>query len=828
MESALARSSKQKRRKILRWLNFTLGGIALLLTVGVLAIYFAVRASVPPLEGSLSDADIASEAKIERDSLGVPAIRAGSRLDLAFATGVAHAQDRFFQMDLMRRSAAGELAELLGPSLVEADQSLRVHGFRAVAAEVLRNADQSERELLASYASGVNFGLQSLGARPWEYLLLRTHPAIWQAEDSVLAAFSMYLSLNDSDGADEIARARLLAKLPAELFAFIHPIGTEWDAPIVGRAWRTPAVPGPEVFDLRKQTANTRTPAYPLSIIGSARRDQPEPWWVMAQTPRGLDSQPSREQEMPGSNSWALAATHTADGAALLANDMHLHLRLPNVWYQARLIVQATNEERLDLAGVTLPGLPFLVAGSNGAVAWGYTNSYGDWTDLVVVEVDPQDHTRYFTPSGSEGFQVRRERIEINDASAREFEVRSTRWGPVVNEDEHGRPLVLAWTAHHARATNLVMLQFERARSAQQLLDLANRAGGPVQNIVAADADGHIGWSLMGQVPVRGKYDSTVPNSWRTTEAGWQGWREPHEYPQLLDPPTGRLWTANARTIDAEAWLGFMGEGRYDLGARAAQIRDTLLSSRSATPQEMAGLQIDDRALFLTRWRDLLMEVSAHDARFREARELVENWSGRAHADDVGYRIVRAFRNQVRTDVFASLTSGVETRGVDVTPSPQFEGPLWRMVTEKPAHLLDRRHLSWGAALSESLETALEDLLDECGELRNCNWGRENRLAMRHPLSGAVPFLSRWIDMGASEMSGDAAMPRVQGPSFGASQRIVVAPGKESEALFQMPGGPVDHPMSPFYGAGHEAWVRGEPRPLLPGKADHVLKLVPH
>jgi penicillin amidase len=844
MRSLAPRTLLSRYTFLLRFLPYIFGGIGVLLLVCALAIYLAVRGSLPQLDGSLSAPALASEATLERDVSGVPAIRARSRADLAFATGVAHAQDRFFQMDLMRRSAAGELAALLGPSLVDADRHLRVHGFRRVASEVLRSADQSDRDLLASYAAGVNFGLQSLDARPWEYLLLRAEPAPWGIEDSVLAAFSMYLSLNDSNGADELARARLRAGLPAEMFAFLHPVGTEWDAPIAGGAWRTPAIPGPEVFDLRKRMADggsrigrereARSRASASSLQPAAQG--PCEWHGAHGCARVAPASsrfwsPAVPEAMPGSNSWAIAATHTADGSALLANDMHLHLRLPNAWYQARLIVDRSHEDELDLAGVTLPGLPFLVAGSNGHVAWGYTNSYGDWTDLVVVEVDPQDSGRYLTPEGGESFELRRERIEVSGAPVEELEIRSTRWGPVVNTDEHGRALALAWTAHRAPATNLVMLQFERAKSAQELLSLANRAGGPVQNVIAADAAGHIGWSVMGQVPIRREYDSTVPSSWRAAGTGWQGWREPAEYPQMIDPPTGRLWTANARTIDAQAWLGFMGEGRYDLGARASQIRDALLSRQAATTPEMAQLQIDDRALFLTRWRDLLLELiegpSKNDTRYREAIDIVRAWSSRALAQDAGYRIVRAFRNQVRADVFGSLTAGIDAQGVELTPSPQFEGPLWRLVTERPVHLLDPQYASWDAALLKSLEVALEDLREQCDELRSCVWGQENTLSMRHPLSAALPLLSRWIDMPASAMNGDASMPRVQGPSFGASQRIVVAPGKETEALFQMPGGPVGHPMSPFYGAGHEEWMQGKPRPLLPGEPKYVLRLTP-
>jgi penicillin G amidase len=774
------------------------------------AIWLALRSSLPALEGEIRADALSAPASIDRDAEGAATIRAQSRVDLAFATGFAHGQDRFFQMDLMRRAAAGELAELLGAALVDADKKFRVHAFRRVAGEVVRTATDFERELLESYTSGVNFALASANARPWEYLVLRTQPAPWTPEDSVLVAFSMYLNLNDSTGEEELARARLHAVLPAELYAFLHPFGTEWDAPVTGGAWRAPAIPGPEVLDLR---------------AGPARVSA-------ALAPRA--PQPLEERAYPGSNSWAVASAHTADGGALLANDMHLGLRLPHVWYRARLIVDGRAEQARDLVGVTLPGLPVLIVGSNRKVAWGYTNSYGDWTDLVTVEVDPANADSYLTPEGSEPFATRTETIAVRGDESVMLEVRATRWGPIVNTDDAQRPLALAWTAHHARATNVRMVELESAQTVEEALAAANHAGTPVQNFLAADANGRIGWTLMGQVPVRSNYESTLPASWRAANTGWTGWRAPEDYPRIVDPPSGRLWTANTRTIDADTWLAFMGDGGFDLGARAAQIRDGLLALPEANAGDLLAIQLDDRALFLARWRDLLLDLLdekaiGHAPLRAEARRYIEQWSGRAAADDVGYRLVRAARLQIRSDVFETLTAQARLEFPDVkfAPSAQFEAPLWMLATQRPQHLLDPRHTSWEAGLLASLDAALQRLVDQCGELKACSWGAENTLAMRHPLSRALPFASHWLDMPSDPMSGDSSMPRVQGVTFGASQRLVVSPGREGEAYFQMPGGPVDHPLSPFYGAGHRAWVEGKPAPLLPGETKYTLRLTP-
>jgi penicillin amidase len=378
------------------------------------------------------------------------------------------------------------------------------------------------------------------------------------------------------------------------------------------------------------------------------------------------------------------------------------------------------------------------------------------------------------------------------------------------------------------------MLDLETVGDVEAALRVANRAGGPVQNFVAVDATGRIGWSLMGQVPTRGDYDSTVPYLWNTPNAGWTGWRAPEEYPRIIDPAAGRLWTANARTIDLETWLAFLGNGGYDNGARAAQIRDDLLAVSRASAKDMVNIQVDDRALFLIRWRDLVLEVlddrALRDRPLRaEARTLIEDWSGRAMAEDVGYRIVRTLRLQIRKDVFEALTAQARAKFPETkfSPSAQFEAPLWQLVTQRPVHLLDPRYASWEDALLASIDKALSELQSECPELKRCTWGAQNTLAMRHPLSHAVPLLGRWLDMPAQPLSGDSFMPRVQGPSFGASERLVVSPGREAAGYFQMPGGPVDHPLSPFYGAGHDAWAQGQPRPLLPGPAKHTITLNP-
>lgn len=794
----------------MRALKLFLLAILLLVVLPIAAAYVLLRASLPQLDGRTDVASIRGTITVERDALGTPTLRADSRAELAFATGFVHAQDRFFQMDLQRRTAAGELAELLGANLVAADKRLRPHGFRRLAEQVIQRVTPEQRAVLEGYVQGVNAGLAALPSRPWEYWVLRSKPRPWLAVDSLLVAYALYLDLNDSTGDVELARTQLRATLPPALFDFMHPVGTEWDAPIDGSGWRGAPIPGPEVFDLR--TGAPRTAALSRPVRTDIRDDSATTWL--------------------GSNSWALAGSQTKTGGGLLANDMHLGLRVPNVWYRARLIVPGGREAR-DLVGVTIPGLPLLLAGSNRQVAWGLTNSYGDWTDLVLVEPDPADSKRYLGVSGSRPYELRREVIQVKDDVPVTVDTRWTEWGPIVLEDAAGRQLALAWTAHRPEATNLGMLELEQARSVQQALDVANRSGGPVQNFVVADAQGHIGWTVMGQMPVRAGYDSRFIASWRGAQTGWTGWRTAAEYPRIVDPMMGRIWTANSRSIDAKVWLGLLGDGDYYLGARAAQIRDDLFALQSAEPADMLKVQLDDRALFLARWRDLLLEQlrtpnELNAPVYGKAREYVERWSGRASVDDVGYRIVRAFRAQAQSRVFESFTATVPPlNGQQFRPSPQFEGALWQLVTQQPEHLLDPRYWNWHQALLDDFKRAVDELAAECSDLARCTWGEANRLKMQHPLTPALPRLSQWLDMPVQPLPGDVNMPRVQGPSFGASQRLIVVPGREAEGFLSTPGGASGHPLSPFYRSTHAAWADGAAQPLLPGATQHRLALVP-
>ena len=794
----------------MRTFKYTAAACALLVPAAAAIGYGVLRASLPQLAGSLSAPGLTAAVSITRDSLGVPTITAANRTDLAYATGFVHAQDRYFQMDLSRRLAAGELAELFGPLALKQDRNTRLFRFRTVARAVLAQAAPAQREIVEAYTRGVNAGLARLGSRPWEYWLLRAPPRAWAAEDTVLVEYAMWWDLQANGLRREIQRREINARLGGAqcaggwkcALAFLYPAGTSWDAPdsLPGAAERAadPPPPGPGVLDLR----------------GGPERGA-----------AGAAQLPSA-----GSNSWAVAGGLTATGAALIANDMHLAQRVPPVWYRARL--RTTTGAALDLNGVTLPGAPLLVAGSNGHVAWGFTNSYGNWLDVARIRCEGAVPATVHTDTGDVPLSVVSEEIRVKGGAPLELQVWSGPAGVLLRADPEQHVCWFgAWLAQLPAATNLNLINLERAASVTEVLALAPAIGIPHQNLVVGDAQGHIAWTIAGRIP---------EDSGAARVRDVSAWTTAADHPHIVDPPAGSIWTANARVaVEPRPQQLIGGElvaigVEYDLGARAGQVRDDLLAlSGSVTPKDMLRIQLDDRALFLERWRALLLSVldaaaiNGHPQR-AEFRRLVWEWDGRAGTESVGYRLVRTWHDTVEAEEWAMLLAALRVPPADAfAPPAQFEGPLWQLLTSQPLNMLPRTYARWPEFLVAQVDAASADLLRSCAALAACTWGRYNTVRVQHPLSRALPWLASFLDMPTVELPGDHDMPRVQNGAFGASERFAVSPGHEAEGYFHMPGGQSGHPLSPYYRAGFMQWARGEPLPFLPGATQHTLTLTP-
>lgn len=805
-------------RRVARGLLLGIGSLLVAAAAGGWWFHAHLRASLPQLDGTRVVPGLTAPVSADRDALGIPTVRGATREDVARATGFLHAQERFFQMDLSRRRAAGELAALVGARAVPLDRATRIHRFRRLAERAVAALPERDRRVLEAYVTGVNSGIQALSAAPFEYLLLRQTPQWWQPADSMLVAYSMFLTLQDGDGAYESMLGTLHDVLPPAMAAFLAPRGTEWDTPIEGEAFAVPPIPGPETYNLRARRAGKPTGMIP-GPVPLVRLDE-------------LDGRSAPGDTALGSNNWAVAGSHTADGAAWLANDMHLQVRVPNTWYRAQF-EWGSGAAWSRVSGVTLPGVPGVIAGSNGHVAWGFTNTYADWSDIVLIEVDPQDASRYRTPEGWRPFEVFEEEIAVaGEASVRQ-RVTWTIWGPLLEPDYRGRARAIRWVAHDVAGVVWTVTPVESARTLDEALDAANGVGAPGQNIVAVDRTGRIGWSIYGAVPRRRGTDGQLPSSWADGSRAWEGWLGAGEYPRVVDPPAGRLWTANARVVGGAA-LARLGDGGYEIGSRARAIRDRLSAIDRVTPADMLRIQLDTRADFLARWRDTVLRtltaeaMRSHPSRARYREIVAGGWTADVRPDSVAYRLVRLFREEVSDRVMAFLLA--ECYEADSSFNYRFErrreGPIWKVVTERPAHLLDPKYASWDALLLEAVDAAIAATQAQ-GDLSAVPWSAYNVTRYRHPLSAAVPLAGRWLDMPAAALPGDLYTPRVHWGAAAASVRMVVSPGREQEGIIQTPAGQSGHPLSPFFANSHPAWVAGTAAPFLPGATVHTLRLVP-
>jgi penicillin amidase len=824
------------RRRLPRALLVLVATLLLVAAVGAVWARARLRASLPVLDGQIRLAGLAAPVSIDRDGLGVPWIRGRSRQDVVRATGFLHAQERFFQMDLARRRAAGELAELVGDRAVPLDREIRIHRFRAEARHAVELLAPADRALLDAYADGVNAGLHSLGASPFEYTLLRQAPQEWRPEDTFLVILSMFVTLQDSEGAFESSLATMHEVLPPPMVAFLNPRGTEWDAPVIGESFPTAPVPGPDVYDLRTRRAGKPPVTLPPPRLQTSRLDPGSGAKELDALLAEWDPRALRDGAL-GSNNWAVSGPLTKDGHALLANDMHLSIRVPNTWYRAAMEWPDATEPsgRHTVFGVTLPGVPGVVVGSNTHVAWGFTNTYADWSDIVMLDVDTAHPERYRTVEGWRDVERYDETIRVARAPDVHLSVAWTMWGPVMPPDYKGRQRAYRWVAHDAARLATAMVPLESAKTIEDVFDAANGRGTPGQNILAADTTGRIGWSVFGAIPRRVGLSGELPASWADGTRGWNGWLDRNEYPRIVDPQSGRLWTANNRVVGGEM-LARLGEGNYEVGSRASIIRDRLLAGSQFTVRDLLSIQLDNSATYLSRWRDLLIRTltpaaTAGQPLRSEIRDVLEHgWSGRASLDSAAYRFVRTFRDEVAQRVAKTVLAECYEAdpAFDYFTVRRREGAVWKLVTEKPLHLLDPQYSSWDALLLDAIDTVIASATAEhSGPLRDRTWAEYNVSSFRHPLSASLPLFGRWLDMPAQSLPGDLFTPRMHWGTNGASERMVVSPGHEDEGIMEMPTGQSGHPLSPFYRSSHEAWVNGQPSPFLPGRTEYRLTLEP-
>ncbi|MGC4098058.1 MAG: penicillin acylase family protein [Nitrospira sp.] len=779
--------------------------ILLVLLAGVSYAVMTFRASLPMLDGKLDVNGLQAPVTVTSDAYGIPTITADSRADAIRTLGYVTARDRLFQMDLLRRSGAGRLAEVFGVTMRDADVKQRTFGFSGTAKAIAARLPRDQRDILEAFTEGVNAYLTQMKTPPFEFLLLGYAPERWNAEDSLLILLGIFQMLSGTED-EERMRTVMVQALPPDVVRFLVPETDPYtDALLSGKseiAVRSP-IPVQALMALRRPV--DRMEAGRTTMVRSGRS--------------GL-----------GSNGWAVHGTKTTDGRSVLANDMHLDMAIPNIWYRVQL-----RYEQLELAGVMVPGIPVVAAGTNGFVAWGVTNVEGDFLDLVRLELNPANPNEYRTPQGWKQFTNRREVIKVKDAPDSVAEIKETIWGPMSQHPLLENPVAIRWTALDPEAVNLGQLAMDRVRSVDEAIVVMNRAGGPANNVLLADNGGHIAWTYTGKIPMRRGFDGSASVSWADGSAGWTGYVSPEAMPKIVDPPSGFVVSANQRMLDPSYpyVIGHSFAGGY----RAFRISQRLESMANIRERDLLDLQLDSTSQFYEFYRHLA-QASLTDAAIQSkpslanARHTFETWNGKADADSLGFPLIVRFRQVLSRSVFTPYLSTCRERDAQFSYDGDLDTPLRHLLsTQIPELNPDPDHFSgWPEFVLNAVEQSVRELETEHPSLAlsEMTWGHLNRVRIEHPLGRVLPGLGSFLNMPNEPASGCGQCIRVMQDGLGASQRLVVSPGHQDEGILHMPGGQSGHPLSPHYRDQQRSWSQGTPLPFLAGTPDHTLTLVPH
>lgn len=777
-----------------------------LVGIAGLIIFATLRASLPVLDGKQPLAGLVTSVTVTSDRYAIPTINANSRLDAFRALGYITARDRLFQMDLLRRKTAGRLSEIIGKATLEVDIAMRSLGYNQVAQAVVARMPSEQREVLQAYTEGVNAFIGQMKVSPVEYLGLRCKPELWTPVDSMLVGLNMFQDLTGDASEDERMLTIMRQTLPPEVVAFLTPDTDDYSSVLLGNALSS-------------------RPLRPIPLAAFASLQAT----LRQSNPRPLQSLQEQEHAK-GSNGWVVSGRKTASHHAMLANDMHLALSVPNIWYRATLCY-----EDVKISGVTLPGLPGVIIGSNDHIAWGFTNVSGDFLDLVQLEIDPTDPDSYKTPQGWTQFGITKECIQVKNSKDVHLDVKTTIWGPLSQRPLLGKPVAIHWTALDPQAVDLGLISMDKAEKLEEALEVMHAFGGPPMNVMLAEAEGRIAWTLCGKIPLRLGFDGSYSQSWANGSVGWQGYIPPDEMPTLIDPPEGFLVTANNRTLGSD-YPHTIGHNFVN-GYRSYQIHQYLRGMSNITVDDMFHLQLDTTSAFYEFYRALALdvltaEVLQKQAILRPVRKNLEQWDGKAELKSKGITILGGFRKLLVDRIILPYLAPCNEAEEQFTFTwRNVESPLRLLLTEQhPVTLPDPEHYSnWQVFIVDILTELAQQLAKahSTKALEQLTWGQVNRMTITHPMAGAVRGLGKLLNMPRYPLPGCVYCIRVSAPAFGPTVRLVVSPGEHTHGILHMPCGQSGHPLSPNYKDQHQYWARGLALPFMSTHVDHSLTLEP-
>jgi len=811
--------------RILIWIALAL----LLIPVGAAGyLYYATRSALPQLDGTVSVPGLSSPVAVTRDAHGVPTIEAKTLEDLFFAQGYVTAQDRLWQLDVMRRFAAGEMAEILGPTLLEHDREQRILGLRAAAQKAVTALLPRDRSYFEAYARGVNAFLDSHRDRlPIEFRLMGYKPEPWKVEDSLLLGARMVQDLNHGTYKSALIREKILARLGPELTGDLF-VNTSWrDRPPTGNGRRIDDERPP-----RNQNGDDDDDEMDSDADSNVARLNPA-----AHLAADIEGPPTL---VPGSNNWVVSGAHTVTGKPLLSNDMHLGHQMPNLWYEAHL-----HSGDYDVIGVTLPGVPFVLVGHNRRVAWGFTN-VGPTVEDLYVEIF-NDQGEYQTPKGWQQPERRKEAIHVKGQADITVEVVLTRHGPIVTDLIPGesRKIALRWTLYDSMRN-----PFFDVNSAQNW-DEFQRAfaelPAPGQNVVYADVDGHIGYHTTGHIPIRTAGDGSLPVSGADDQHEWKGYIPFDKLPSVFDPPSGILATANSRISPDKYPYSISTE--WDPPWRTDRIYQVLESGRKFSSADMLSLQTDVYSAFdrfcAERFVYALDHVKNLSPRAQQARDLMRDWDGRLSVDSAAATIENRAQYELRRLLLEPKLGPAPKEAADKQPSAPpdvfswksyrwFSSSIWleNILAKQPPRWLPNGYPNYEALLAAAVDAAVNhpDAPQDLGQWR---WGGFSPIDIEHPVLSRLPLIGRYTGPGLHDQSGGGLTIKQVGRTFGPSERYTADLADLDQSTLNTVTGQGGNLLSPYYMDQWQAWYEGTTfalpfsRQALENARQHTLTLNP-
>ncbi|MGH9486318.1 MAG: penicillin acylase family protein [Terriglobales bacterium] len=796
--------SAPPRHRGWRLLGEVIAALVLLAAAMLGFLYVYVRGVQPQLDGRLALAGLQAPATIVRDRWGIAHIQAASIHDLFLAQGFAMAQDRLWQMDLMRRLAEGRLAAIFGPEALPLDKQNRELGLGRMARRNARHLEPGEAALLEAFAEGVN---DYIGRRqnhlPLSFQLLHYRPQAWQPSDTLAVAAYMYQTLA-SDYKDKLIRETFLAKLGPILGAELFPDQSPWDVP--------PGAPPPQA---------------PAQLLPASQNRMRPPLQVFV-------APSQRSQQRGGSNNWVLAGWRSSTGLPLLANDPHLEFQIPGLWWTASL-----RSPQLHVAGVAIAGVPGIVIGHNDQIAWGVTNGDADVQDLYRAKLDGKGNV--LTPTGWIKLRHWHEVIRVKNQAAVRLDIAVTPHGPIIAHDAGG-PLALAWSMYAPGALREmhVFLEIDEAQNWQEFEQALAGFAGPAQNFVYADRAGHIGYQLAGWVPVRRGFEGSVPVPGDQAGYEWQGWIPFSRLPRALDPSSGILATANGR-ITPNGYR-YVISTDWDAPNRTRRIYALLQARERWTPAALGSVQTDavseqDRdfaAALVAAGRAAETGGGGLSPRLRQAVNLLRGFRGAMNHESAAPTLAYFTRQELLQEVLAAKVGAAQARDYKWSEAPVFE--QW-LVRQQPPQWLPHGYADWNALLLHCLSQVVQRITLRPG---TAHWGHDQRLSLLHPVFSQVPFARGWADLGPVEIDGSPlTIKQARNPSLGdkvelgPSMRFIADPADWDQSTLTLVAGESGLPFNRHYRDQFSAYLAGRGLPLwfsaqaVAMDAVHSLRLEP-